>query len=88
VPRCVQSNPHDGRNRQQAAEIKQADTNAQFAQKDTKRGHWLGFAVAIAALIAAIVALLLGNPWVAGLCLSVPVLSVARAFVDSVVKAK
>jgi cadmium resistance protein CadD (predicted permease) len=68
----------------QAAQIKQTDTAAQFAQNDTRRGHWLGFVVAIAALIAAIVSLLLGNPWVAGLCLSVPVMAVAKALIDSV----
>jgi hypothetical protein len=46
--------------------------------------HWLGFVVAIAALIAAIVSLLFGdNPWVAGLCLSVPVMAVAKALIDS-----
>jgi uncharacterized membrane protein len=70
--------------RLQAAQINQAETNAQFAQKDTRRGHWLGFAVAIVALVAAPVCLLIGNPWVAGLCLGVPVLSVAKALVDTV----
>jgi hypothetical protein len=69
--------------RLQAAQIKQTETAAQFAQVDTKRGHWLGFAVAIAALVAAIVSLLLDNPWVAGLCLSVPVMAVAKALIDS-----
>jgi uncharacterized membrane protein len=73
--------------RLQAAQIKQTETSNQFIQNDTRRGQWLGFAVAMAALIAAIVVVLIGNPWVASLCLSVPVMAIAKALIDSV-KAK
>jgi uncharacterized membrane protein len=53
--------------RLQEAQITQAATNAQATRNDTRRAHWLGFVVAIAALIAAIGSLLLGNAWVARL---------------------
>jgi uncharacterized membrane protein len=70
--------------RLQEAQLTQAATNARAARDDTRRAHWLGFAVAIAALFAAIVSLLLGdNAWVASLCLSVPVMAVAKALIDS-----
>jgi uncharacterized membrane protein len=69
--------------RLQAAQIEQGRTVAQFTQIDTKRGQWLGFLVAIGALLGAVASLALGSPWVAVAFLSVPVMAVAKALIDS-----
>jgi uncharacterized membrane protein len=52
-------------------------------QKDTSRGHWFGFLLALLAIIGAVACSLLGNTAVAIALLGVPLLSVAKAFVDS-----
>jgi uncharacterized membrane protein len=69
--------------RLQAAQIEQGRTVAQFTQNDTKRGQWLGFLVAIGSLLGVVASLALGSPWVAVAFLSVPVMAVAKALIDS-----
>jgi len=69
--------------REQAAAIEQARHAQLFLRQDVQRGHWLGFALSASAIIAAIICVALDAPWVAGLCLGVPVLSVAKALVDA-----
>jgi uncharacterized membrane protein len=69
--------------RLQAAQIEQTRIASQFTQNDTRRAQWLGFAVAITALLGALACLLLEYPWVAAVFLSVPVMTVARALIDS-----
>jgi uncharacterized membrane protein len=70
--------------RLQAAQIEESRRAHDYAQRDSQRGHWLGFSTAIGAMVAASVALVLGYPWVAGVFISVPVMGVAKALVDSV----
>jgi hypothetical protein len=53
-------------------------------QTDTRRGHWLGWSVAILAMGGALGCLALGYPWVASLFLGIPVMAVAKALIESV----
>jgi hypothetical protein len=70
--------------RLQAAQIEAGRTAQLFARNDTKRGHWLGWSLGAIACACAVISLALGNAWVAGAFLSVPVLGVARALIESV----
>ena len=67
----------------QAAQIEDSRRAMELARKDTKRGHYLGFFVAIAAIASALGCVALGQPWVAALLVSVPVMAVAQALVAS-----
>jgi uncharacterized membrane protein len=67
----------------QAAQIASSITAMNYTQQDTRRGHWLGFSVTCLSMLAAIAALLLQYPWIAGAFFGVPVMSVARALVES-----
>jgi uncharacterized membrane protein len=66
----------------QAAQVQQSATALEYTQRDTRRGHWLGFATTIAAMGGAIIALQY-NAWVAGAFLSVPVMAVAKALIET-----
>ncbi len=57
---------------------------------DVKRGHWLGFGTTMVAILGAVVCVIIGTIghgegpfWVAGLLVSVPVMAVAKALVES-----
>src|SRR5579863_1101619 len=63
----------------QSAQIAESKLVAEYTQRDNRRGHWLGFSAVILAMIAALAALALGYPWVAGAFISVPVMGVAKA---------
>ncbi|MBN9508263.1 MAG: DUF2335 domain-containing protein [Alphaproteobacteria bacterium] len=58
------------------AEVRRADA---FLQADTRRGHWLGFAVSALATAGAIVCVVLPQPAVAVAFLAVPFTGLARA---------
>ena len=68
----------------QAAQIEINENAVDYAHRDTVRGHWLGFVLATLGMAGSLGALVLGSPWVAGLFLALPVMSVAKALVDSV----
>jgi uncharacterized membrane protein len=67
----------------QNAQIEESKRVMDYTQNDTKRGHWLGAAVTVLAMGGALLSLKLGYPWVAGAFLSVPVMAVAKALIDS-----
>ena len=67
----------------QAAQIEANRTALEYAQKDARRGQWLGWSVSVVAVLAAVIVGIMGQPWLAAVFLSVPVLGVARALVDS-----
>jgi uncharacterized membrane protein len=67
----------------QAAQIDQSKHSLTYLQNDTRRAHWLGFAIALAAIGGAIWCVALDQPWVAGLLVGVPVMAVARALIES-----
>jgi len=69
--------------RLQAAQIDESRRVHDYAQADSKRGHWLGAGSAVLAMLCALGALALGNPWVACAFISVPVMGVAKALVES-----
>lgn len=67
----------------QQAQVATTFRAQEFARLDTRRGHWLGFAATVVAMLGAILCAYLRQPWVAGLFLSVPVMSVAKALIES-----
>jgi uncharacterized membrane protein len=69
--------------RLQAAQIAEAKQAHNYAQADARRGQWLGFTATALAIAAALVALAFGNPWVSAAFVSVPVMGVAKALIDS-----
>ena len=46
----------------QAAQIEEAKRAHNYAHADAKRGHWLGFAAAVVAMLGALGALAFGFP--------------------------
>jgi uncharacterized membrane protein len=68
---------------EQHAAIARAQNARAFLRDDVGRGHWLGFGLSALAIVAAVLCVALGAHWVAGLCLGVPVLAVAKALVDA-----
>ena len=69
--------------REQTARIESVNQAQRFQSSDVGRGQWLGAAVSVLALGAAIVCARLGYPWLGGACVGVPVLAVALALVQS-----
>jgi uncharacterized membrane protein len=67
----------------QTAQISQSAKALEYAHADTNRGQWLGFATTGFAMVGAIICAKIGEPWVAGLFLSVPVMAVARALIET-----
>lgn len=67
----------------QAAQIEETKRAQELTQADTKRGHWLGFCATIAAIAGAVSCTLFGWPWVGVAFVSVPVMAVAKALVES-----
>ena len=66
------------------AQVAHAGQGQKFLQKDTRRGHWLGWSIAALAIIGAVTCAWLEHPYVAALLVSVPVLGVARQLIDGV----
>jgi uncharacterized membrane protein len=54
------------------------------ARTDTRRGHWFAFFITIFSIAGAALCTYLDQPLVASLLCGVPVLSVAKSFIDSV----
>jgi len=74
--------------RVEAAQIEQSAAAITFQHNATRRGQWLGFAVAIAALFGAAYCGYLGQPWLAACFVAVPVMGVATALVNSASKGR
>lgn len=68
----------------QEAAIEAGREARRFQQKDVQRGHWLGAVVAILAITGAVICAYLNQPLVAGALVAVPVMSVAKALIDTV----
>jgi uncharacterized membrane protein len=68
----------------QAAGIEPNKQANAYFRADVRRAHWLGVGVTVLAMVGALIALRMGSPTVAGLFLSVTVISVARALVESI----
>jgi uncharacterized membrane protein len=67
----------------QTAQIDAGHDAQQALGRTTRRGHWLGWSIAIIAMGAALLALWLGNAWVAGLFVGIPVMTIAKALIDT-----
>jgi uncharacterized membrane protein len=67
----------------QAAQIETVRTAQANARGDSQRGNYLGAAVTVAAMAGTVVCAIYGATVVAGLFLTVPVMSVARALIES-----
>jgi uncharacterized membrane protein len=70
--------------RLQAAQIDETRRVHEFTQRDSRRGHWLGWSTTAFAMCCAIGCLYFGSQVVAIAFLSVPVMAVAKALVESV----
>jgi uncharacterized membrane protein len=73
------------------AQIKETERAQDYTQKDTRRAHWMGAITHVIAVIGALVCVALGVEfknssvfWVAGALVGLPVMAVAKSFVDSV----
>ena len=69
--------------RQQQAVIESASEARRFQRADNQRGQYLGFLVTVLAIVGAVLCAFFGQPWIAAALVGVPVLSVAKALVDS-----
>ena len=67
----------------QAQQISQAYFVLRNTQRDNRRGQWLGFLTTILAMVCALGCLFLDYPWVALAFVSIPVMAVAKALVES-----
>ncbi len=67
----------------QHAQIEEAKEIRVLTHKDQKRGNYLGFATTLVAMGGALVCIRLNAPVVAGVFLSVPVMAVAKALIES-----
>lgn len=69
--------------RMEAAQIEQSARALEAQASAIKRGQWLGFAIGAVALVGAVVCAFLGEQWLAAAFVSVPVMGVATALVNS-----
>jgi len=69
--------------RLQAAQIEQSAAALTYQRDDNRRGHWLGFAISLIALITAGLCAFFKEPWLGAAALSVPVMAVAKALIES-----
>jgi uncharacterized membrane protein len=67
----------------QAAQIESVRTAQRNLLADSQRGNYLGFIITAAAMGCAMACVAYGAMWIAGLFLSVPVMSVGRALIES-----
>ena len=74
--------------RLQAAQIEEAREIRVNTKSDSRRGHYLGFCASIFAMLCAVFCTWLGYPWVGGLFLGVPVMSIGNALINSARKEK
>jgi uncharacterized membrane protein len=76
--------------RLQMAQLEQTKRAHDYTQTDMRRGQWLGFSATVLSMISACACSVVGAEWgapgafwVAGALVSVPVMAVAKALVDS-----
>lgn len=69
--------------RQQVSVIDATADVRKIMSRDTQRGHWLGWSVTVGSLLGAVVCAYLNQPVVAVALVAVPVMSVAKALIDS-----
>lgn len=69
--------------RQQQAAIESTAEARKFQRADNQRGQYLGFVVTLVAIAGAVYCALHGQGWIAAALVGVPVLSVAKALIDS-----
>jgi uncharacterized membrane protein len=69
--------------RQQAARDTLQLSALTAAASDARRGHWLGAGVAALGMALGVACAWRGQPWLGGLMVAVPVMSVAKALIDS-----
>lgn len=67
----------------QSAQIEEAKEIRKMTHADQKRGNYLGFLTAVGAMVGGLVCLKLDSPWLGAVFLSVPVMGVAKALVES-----
>lgn len=58
-----------------------AKNGQKYLARDTKLGYWMGFVVACLAVVGTVICAMLGEKLIASLLLSVPLMSVATAFI-------
>jgi hypothetical protein len=68
----------------QNAQIDQSKTAQKYMQRDTRRGHWLGWVTVVLAMAGAVGCVWLDYPWVASVFLSLPVMAVAKSLIETV----
>jgi Predicted membrane protein (DUF2335) len=67
----------------QAAQIGESGRVVGYTNAASRRGHYLGAGTMVVAMGCALAALYLGNGWVAGAFLTLPVMGVAKSLGDS-----
>lgn len=67
----------------QAAQIDEAKEIRSMTHRDQQRGHYLGFLTAVGAMIGGLICLKFDSPWLGAVFLSVPVMGVAKALIES-----
>jgi uncharacterized membrane protein len=67
----------------QHAQIEEAKEVRAMTHKDQQRGNYLGFATAAVAMSGGLICLYLNSPWLGAVFLSVPVMGVAKALIES-----
>ena len=67
----------------QASQVEATERGQKLASIDVKRGHWMGWSVTVGAIAGAVVCTFAGHTDVAFALIGVPVLTVAKAFIDS-----
>jgi uncharacterized membrane protein YjjP (DUF1212 family) len=69
---------------EQAHRINYENELLQIMSKDTKRGQWLGFGIVFFAMLAAVIAAILGADYKISIALvSLPVLGIIKSIVES-----
>jgi uncharacterized membrane protein len=70
--------------RLQEGQIEATERGQTYAMRDTRRAHWLGWSIAVLAMFGAVGCMLLNYPWgLAAVFLSVPVMGVAKALIET-----
>jgi uncharacterized membrane protein len=67
--------------RSQAGTIEALGRAQEFTRHDIRRGHYLGWATAVIAILAAVYCAHIKQPWVASAIVAVPVMAVAQILV-------
>lgn len=66
----------------QTAQIKSLDKAQDYLRSDVKRGQYLGFVVSVVAMGAGLYCVHIGQAFIAGIFLAMPVMAVAKALAD------